>query len=239
MRSNKRLSALALVVVAAGLSLTACDPDNSTASGPASSSDTSGTAASAGSSSATSAPSTASGQDGSSGSGSGNSSSTSGGSGNASSGSGSSNSGSSNSGSASGSTCKTANLAITAQHGISGEGQEVVNFRNNASTSCTMQGYAGVDLRGKGDTDGVSATRGGSDERPVVKLGPGDSTQFVVNYPVNKSGGSGYTFTTMTITPPDETHSKTVSTSINIAVDNPDAKSKTGGIVIYAVGTGK
>lgn len=234
MRSNKRLSALALVVVAAGLSLTACDPDNSTASGPASSSDTSGTAASAGSSSATSAPSTASGQDGSSGSGSGNSSSTSGGSGNASSGS-----GSSNSGSASGSTCKTANLAITTQHGISGEGQEVVNFRNNGPASCTMQGYAGVDLRGKGDTDGVSATRGGSNERPVVKLGPGDSTQFVVNYPVNKSGGSGYTFTTMTITPPDETHSKTVSTSINIAVDNPDAQSKSPGIVIYAVGTGK
>ncbi|NDZ77692.1 DUF4232 domain-containing protein [Streptomyces sp. SID10853] len=237
MRSNKRLSALALVVVAAGLSLTACDP-NSTASGPAPSSDSAGTAASAGSSSATSAPSAASGQDGSSGSGSrtssSNGSSASGGSGNASSGS-----GSSHSGSASGSTCKTANLAITTQHGISGEGQEVVNFRNNASTSCTMQGYAGVDLRGKGDTDGVSATRGGSSERPLVTLGPGDSTQFVVNYPVNKTGGSGYTFTTMTITPPDETHSKQVSTSINIGVGNPDSDSKSPGIVIYAVGTGK
>lgn len=231
MRSNMRLSALALVVAAAGLSLTACGPGDPSASGTASSP----SSASDASSSSTAAPD----QDGSSDSGSSGGSSggsTSGGSG--SSGSSGSDAGS---GSASGSSCKTSNLTVSAQHGISGEGQEVVSFKNSGSATCTMHGYAGVDLKGANDgpDDAVSAARGGSTDIPTVKLAPGEETQFVLNYPMNESGGSGYTFTTMTVTPPNETHSKTLSTSINIPLDNPDQAPKPGGIVIYAVGTGK
>jgi hypothetical protein len=103
-----------------------------------------------------------------------------------------------------------------------------------------MHGYAGVDLKGENSSDGtISASRGGSSDIPTVRLAPGEETQFVLNYPMNNSGGSGYTFTTMIVTPPNETHSKTLSTSINIPVDNPDQDPKSGGIVIYAVGTGK
>jgi hypothetical protein len=142
-------------------------------------------------------------------------------------------------GSASGSTCQTSNLTISAQHGISGEGQEVVDLKNSGSSTCTMHGYAGVDLKGANSSDGtISASRGGSSDIPTVRLAPGEETQFVLNYPMNNSGGSGYTFTTMIVTPPNETHSKTLSTSINIPVDNPDQDPKSG-IVIYAVGTGK
>lgn len=42
----------------------------------------------------------------------------------------------------------------------------------------------------------------------------------------------------MVVTPPDETHSKTLSTSINIGLDNPDQDSS-GSLFMYAVGGGK
>jgi hypothetical protein len=115
----------------------------------------------------------------------------------------------------------------------------VVNLKNSGSSTCTMYGYAGVDLKGAGSDSAISAGRGGSSDIPTVRLAPGEETQFVLNYPMNNSGGSGYTFTTMIVTPPNETHSKTLSTSINIPLDNPDQDPASGGIVIYAVGTGK
>lgn len=220
MRSNTRLSVLALVVVAGGLSLTACGPEGSSASAATSS---------AGASATTSSLSAA-GQDGSSGSGSSSGSSSK----NTSGGSGSSNSGS---GSASGTTCKTSNLKFSAHHGISGEGQEIVELTNGGSSTCTMHGFPGVDLSNGSDTT-ISAGRSKSDT-PSVSLAPGERTEFVLNYPFNNSGGSGFTFTTMIVTPPNETHSTTLSTSINIPVDNPDQPTKGPGIVVNAVGAGK
>jgi hypothetical protein len=226
MRSSKRLSVLALVVVAAGLSLTACGPDDSSASGTTSSPNASGTPLSSSASGTTSSPSAAADQDGSSGSGS------SGGSG---SGGTSGGSGSSDSGSASGSICKTSNLTISAEHGISGEGMELVNFKNTGSSSCTMHGFAGVDLKNGSDTVSVPRRSGG--DVPTVKLAPGEENGFVLYYPFNNSGGSGYTFTTMIVTPPNETHSKTISAAINIPVDSQASAS--GDIFMYAVGAGK
>ncbi|WP_030903190.1 DUF4232 domain-containing protein [Streptomyces sp. NRRL F-5126] len=236
MRSSKRLSALALIVAAAGLSLTACGPDSSSASGASAASGASGTPLSDGSGATPSSSPSSSGSDSSSGSSSGaeTAAGTASGQGSGASGGG----GGSGSGSG-GSMCLTSNLTITAQHGISGEGMEIVNLKNRGSSSCTMRGYAGVDLKGKGDTTGISATRYGKGELPTVKLAPGQSTQFVLYYPYNNSGGSGYTFTTLVITPPNETHSKTVSASINVPVDNPDQDTKGPGIVVHAVGTGK
>ncbi|MFJ4410439.1 DUF4232 domain-containing protein [Streptomyces sp. NPDC088910] len=233
MRSSKRLSVLALVVVAAGMSLTACGPDDSSASG---------TTASPSAPGATSSPSAAPGQDSSSGgsgdgSSSGSDSGSSGGSGGTTGGSGSSNGGSSNGGSAAGAMCKTSNLAISAEHGISGEGMELIHFKNTGSGSCTMHGFAGIDL--KSGTDTVNVARRPGSEVPTVTLAPGERTEAVLYYPFNNSGGSGYTFTTMTVTPPNETHSTSVGATINIPLDNPDENLQTTQIHMNAVGAGK
>lgn len=213
MRSNRKLSGLALLAVVAGLSLTACNATGSIAAGPAS-------------------PSSATpGQDASSGSGSS--------SGGTSGGSGSSDSGSdSGSGSGSGSMCKTSNLSMSTQHGISGEGQEIVGLTNTGSSTCTMHGFPGVDLKSESGSDTVSAARSNSDV-PTVTLAPGEKTDFVLTYEFNNSGGTGFTFTTMIVTPPNETHSKTLRTSVNIPVDNPDQASDSAGIQVNAVGAGK
>jgi hypothetical protein len=235
MRSSKRLSALALVVVAAGLSLTACGPDDSSASGPTSS-DTAGATSSSSDSGQTLEPSSAPGQDtssnGGSSSGSSSSSSSSGGS---TGGSGTSGgSGSSNSGS----MCTTSNLAITAEHGMSDEGMELVHLKNTGSSSCSMHGFAGVDMKNGSDT--VSVPRYPKSDVPTVKLAPGETTDFAFYYPMNKSGGSGYTFTSLVITPPNETHSKTVSASINVPVQNPDDQgSDASQLYVLAVGSGE
>lgn len=122
---------------------------------------------------------------------------------------------------------------------MSDEGQEIVNLVNNGSSTCTMHGYPGVDLKSGSGGDTVSATRAKTDT-PTIKLAPGEQTDFVLYYPFNNSGGSGFTFTTMIITPPDETHSKSVSASINIPLDNPDQPSDSpSGITVNAVGAGK
>ncbi|MEW1859961.1 DUF4232 domain-containing protein [Streptomyces sp. NBC_00669] len=132
----------------------------------------------------------------------------------------------------------TSNLAISAEHGISGEGMELVHLKNTGSSSCTMHGFAGVDL--KNGSDSVSVPRHSGGDVPTVKLAPGEGTDFVLYYPFNNSGGSGYTFTTMVITPPNETHSKTVSASINVPVQNPDDQgSDSGKLYLLAVGGGE
>ncbi|WP_328464213.1 DUF4232 domain-containing protein [Streptomyces sp. NBC_00448] len=245
MRSSKRLSVIALVAVAAGLSLTACGPDDSSASGPTSSSSAPGSSDATpptiapGASDATSAPSTTGGQDGSSGSGSsgtsGSGSSSSGGSSGTGGGSGSSNSGS---GSTSSGRCKTADLAISATRGPAGEGLELVDFTNIGQRSCTMHGFAGVSLRGSSGQS-VDVPRRDPDTTPTVKLAPGQGNGFSLYYALNGSSdkSSGYTYTTMIITPPDETHSKSLKVAIDVPVSDPDQSYVNKNLEIYAVGT--
>lgn len=243
MRSSKRFSVIALVAVAAGLSLTACGPDNSSASGTTSSPSTSDAP---GTTLTTSSPSATGSQDGSSGSGSsGSSDSTSGGSSGSTgtpggnSGGTSGVSGSSNSGSGSGSAgssgrCKTSNLAVSAVHGPSGEGMELVNFTNIGQTSCTMHGFAGVELKGSGNS--VDVPRRDPGNTPTIKLAPGQGNGFSLYYPLN-DGNGGFTYTTMVITPPNETHSKSLGVSIDVPVATPDQGYATKEMEIYAVGT--
>ncbi|WP_329369369.1 DUF4232 domain-containing protein [Streptomyces sp. NBC_00669] len=250
MRSSKRLSVIALVAVAAGLSLTACGPDDSSASGPTSS-DTAGATSSSdagqtlapssapGASDATSAPSTTGGQDGSSGSGSsGTSGSGSGSSGGSSSTGGGSGSSSSGSGSASSGTCKTSDLAISATRGPAGEGLELVDFTNIGQESCTMHGFAGVSLRGSSGQS-VDVPRRDPGTTPTVKLAPGQGNGFSLYYALNGSSdkSSGYTYTTMIITPPNETHSKSLKVAIDVPVSDPDQSYVNKNLEIYAVGT--
>ncbi|MFC4326347.1 DUF4232 domain-containing protein [Streptomyces andamanensis] len=196
----------AALVVAASLSLTACQSD-----------DDGGTGQSAPSSAAT-VPSADGGTQESSGSGSGESSSsgkTSGGQ-NAASGTGSGQSGStsgtggtggsSGSGAAGGlSKCRTSDLTITASDATVGGDPDLtvaVQFKNRSGRDCTLSGYAGVDL--KTNYDPVSAKRSGEKAGTSV-LKAGKSTYFGIHYPANKTGGTGVRILGLLVTPPDET----------------------------------
>ncbi|MGQ4514849.1 DUF4232 domain-containing protein [Streptomyces sp. DW26H14] len=222
----QKISVLTLVAVAAGLSLTACDKgsDNSSASVSSSSS----TADNQGASAKTKTDSAAGAASGtsvskSSGSGSGSTS-----------GSGTASVTGTDPGAPagpSGSTCRTANLSFTTSGGMA-EGELIVNMKNTGSSTCTMHGFPGVDLKGHDGT--VSATRT-KINAPDVKLASGEETRFTLHYPENNTGGSGVTFTSLIVTPPNETHSHTIHTGINIPANSDSAPT----ITVDPVGSGK
>ncbi|WP_459752763.1 DUF4232 domain-containing protein [Streptomyces sennicomposti] len=205
---------LAALAVAASLSLTACQSDGDSA-GQSSPSSSAAASSSGGSGSA------GSGQGGATDSAGTNSGGSSGGSGgSASSGTGSAGQGTTGAGSGSGSasgqsskagTCRTDDLTITAKDtSISGEpdGTVTVQLTNRGGRSCTISGYAGVDL--KTNAGSVSAQRVGKSTGPSV-LKAGQATYFGISYPINDTGGSGVRITGLLVTPPNET--KTVSLS--------------------------
>jgi hypothetical protein len=112
------------------------------------------------------------------------------------------------------------------------EGQLVINLKNNGSAACTLQGFPGVDLKGKDGS--ISATR--SDLTPAkVGVKPGEETRFTLNSPPNTSGGTGATFTSLSVTPPNETHSHSLPVSINV----PASDGTTSAIKVDPVGSGK
>ncbi|MEX2980881.1 DUF4232 domain-containing protein [Streptomyces sp. C36] len=198
----------ATLAVAAGLLLTACqsDDDGAGKSSPSSASSASSTGGGSGS-----------GGEGSGGSGSGGSGQgggkdsagkspagkSSGGQGTA------AGTGSKESGKAA--KCRTDELEITAKdRTIDGDTDAtvVVEMKNRGGHSCTVSGYAGVDL--KTNAGSLSAKRTG-EQAPSTILKDGQSTFFGINYPFNTSGGSGVRITGLLVTPPGET--KTVSLS--------------------------
>ena len=127
---------------------------------------------------------------------------------------GKSGSGSSGGGSGGGSgTCKTSDLTIDTQAGMH-EGNVMVSLKNTSSGTCTLKGFPGADLKGSVGT--INADRK-SAATPTVDLKPGEGTGFFLDYPPNKSGGSGASFSTLVVTPPNETHSKSVPININLA----------------------
>jgi hypothetical protein len=102
-------------------------------------------------------------------------------------------------------------LEITAKDNtIDGDpdGTVVVELTNHSGRDCTISGYAGVDL--KTSAGSLSAKRTGQQAGSAV-LKNGKSTYFPVNYPFNKSGGSGVRVTGLVVTPPDETKSVTLN----------------------------
>ncbi|WP_435131513.1 DUF4232 domain-containing protein [Actinacidiphila sp. bgisy144] len=218
-----KLSIVALVAVAAGLSLTACNDDTDSASGTAPSTAVGSTLDDGGSSGSSSGSSgtTAGGTSSSTANGTGTS---------ATSGSGSSGS-SGGSGTADGGMCKTANLSFSVSGGM-GEGEILVNMKNTGAGTCTMHGFPGVDLKSNYGTQSVDRS---SVSAPDVTLASGEETRFTLHYPENTSGGSGVTFTSMVVTPPNETHSHTVPVSINVPVTD----STTSSITVDPVGAGK
>lgn len=192
----------AALAVAAGLSLTACQNDNAgtgqsdpsspstvSSSGGGSdsgSSDQGGAKNSAGTSSATNSGTTSSGGTGTA-------------------------AGTGSNANAKVGKCRTDELEITAKDNtIDGDpdGTVVVTLTNHSGRDCTISGYAGVDL--KTNAGSLSAKRTGQQAGSAI-LKNGKSTYFPVNYPFNKSGGSGVRITGLVVTPPDETKSVTLN----------------------------
>ncbi|MBT2410437.1 DUF4232 domain-containing protein [Streptomyces sp. ISL-12] len=174
------------LALAAGLSLTACNGDDSAAQ-------SSGTSASS-ASSAGSGSAEGSGQDSAGKSATGQGTAT----------------GTGSDTDAAAGNCSTDALEVTATDATIGgdtEGTVAVTFKNGGGQDCTLSGYAGVDL--KTNAGDLSAERTGQDSDPVT-LADGESVSFGITYPVNDSGGSGVRITGLVVTPPNETKSVTL-----------------------------
>lgn len=106
--------------------------------------------------------------------------------------------------------CTTDELEITAQDNfIDGDpdGTVVVELKNGGGTDCVISGFAGVDLETNAGT--ISAERSGEPGDPYV-LKDGKAIAFAIDYPLNDSGGSGVSITGLVVTPPNETKSVTL-----------------------------
>ncbi|WP_231904954.1 DUF4232 domain-containing protein [Streptantibioticus cattleyicolor] len=206
--ARRALSVTALV--AAGLALTACGPhDPAGAAGPSSGGSNATQSSTGGTTSASNGSAAQSGTGSSSGTGS---------------------AGTGSSGSSS-AACHTANLSFSSSWGMA-EGEALINMKNIGSTTCSMHGFPGVDLKGRDGT--VSAARS-TTTVPTVSLSPGQTTHFTLHFPPNHTGGSGVTFTDVVVTPPNETHSHTMSLGINVPADSNSSPA----ITVDPVGAGK
>lgn len=191
-RSNKKLSLVALVALAAGLSLTACNPDDSNASGTTPSSSASVSAGQKGSSPSDAGSPAAKGpvaknddnvtdpEDGGDASG------------------------------AQGSTCRADDLSMYAAVSPETNGRTDVQISNNGKQACTMKGFPEVDL---GNTDDVTLHTQAADEpADLVTLKPGDMAVFHITYPGHAAPGSELTdFTELVVTTPGEKYSQTIT----------------------------
>ncbi|MEW2001012.1 DUF4232 domain-containing protein [Streptomyces coelicoflavus] len=187
---------LAAMALAAGLSLTACQNDDGT--------DQSATPPAA------SAPSAADGGSGSAGSDQEGGTDSGGKTPNESGGSGGSDATGGSGEDGKTAKCRTDELEITAIDATVGgddRGTVAVDLKNGGGRDCTLEGYAGVDLKTNAGT--LSAKRTG-EQAPTVVLADGDTVTFGITYPVNDTGGSGVRITGLVVTPPNETKSVTL-----------------------------
>ncbi|NEB74230.1 DUF4232 domain-containing protein [Streptomyces sp. SID14478] len=102
--------------------------------------------------------------------------------------------------------CRTDNLTFTAVDSAGGGDEDngfvALGLTNHGSTPCILSGFAGVDLTTNGGP--ISAAREGQPATPVT-LRVGKEIDFGLTYPLNKTGGSGVRITGMLVTPPGET----------------------------------
>ncbi|MFD6279322.1 DUF4232 domain-containing protein [Streptomyces sp. NPDC060209] len=127
--------------------------------------------------------------------------------------------------------CKTANLDFSTSHGMA-EGDLVVSLKNT-SDACTLKGFPGVDLRSQDASGPLSAER--SDvAAPAVALKSGETTRFTLHYPSNDTGEDGVFVSAIEVTPPNETHSKSLSVALDLRPVGADEK-----VVVDPVGSGK
>ncbi|MGW1183441.1 DUF4232 domain-containing protein [Streptomyces drozdowiczii] len=107
--------------------------------------------------------------------------------------------------------CRTDGLKITAiDNFIDGDpqGTVAVEMKNSGGRDCVIAGFAGVDLKTNEGT--LSAERKGEPGDPYV-LKAGKSIAFSVTYPLNETGGTGVRITGLVVTPPNETKSVTLA----------------------------
>ncbi|MEU8911632.1 DUF4232 domain-containing protein [Streptomyces mirabilis] len=231
----KKMPALALILAAAGLSLTACGSSD-------------GSSASANTRASTAASSSTGGKGSTSGSSSSDSSTGGKGSTSASSSSGSSTGSSKGSGltaqtqsSTSGSMCKTDHLAPSAT-ATGTKNEIVVNLKNTGSSKCSMHGFPGVQLVGPdglGDTGPDAARTDVS--ASTVTIGPGEETRFLLHF-IPDTSGSGKTYTRLSVTPPNEKVSEIVDLNdlaFTISASSGNAPDVYVDPVGYHVGSGK
>ena len=128
--------------------------------------------------------------------------------------------------------CKTKNLTFRASHGM-GEGTLLVSLKNTGD-ACSLKGFPGVDLKADSGPGGLSAERSKL-AAPAVVVNSGEETRFTLHCPPNDSGGSGVDITRLVVTPPGETHSRTVPVSINLPVSDGSGDA----VTVDPVGTGK
>ncbi|WP_420309306.1 DUF4232 domain-containing protein [Streptomyces sp. YS-B37] len=222
----KKMPALALVVAAAALSLTACNSSDG-ASASASTSASTTASGSTGASTSTTGGTSTGGQGSTSGSASG-------------SGKGRGTAGQAQS-STSAPRCKTDSLAPTATaSGV--EGEIVVNLKNTGSTKCSMHGFPGVQLVGPdglGDT-GPDAARSDA-SASTVTVGAGEETRFLLHFSQDTSG-SGKKYTRLDVTPPNETVGEIVNLD-DLAITVSASSGTVPDVIVdpvgYHVGSGK
>ncbi|WEB44636.1 DUF4232 domain-containing protein [Streptomyces yunnanensis] len=103
--------------------------------------------------------------------------------------------------------CRTSDLVMEAVDSSPDQkvGEVTVQMTNKGGRTCSVTGFAGVDLK---DADGTSAPvhRGGEQPR-ITDLKPGDTATFSISYAVDFSGDSLASPTNIIVTPPNETHS--------------------------------
>ncbi|WP_406149396.1 DUF4232 domain-containing protein [Streptomyces sp. NBC_01012] len=127
--------------------------------------------------------------------------------------------------------CKTADLGFSTTHGM-GENDLVVRLENNGDDTCSLKGFPGVDLKSEDASGPLSAKRTDL-AAPAVALAPGEITRFTLHYPAAE--GSGARVSSIEVTPPNETHSKSLSVSLRLQVsEGADQK-----VTVDPVGTGK
>lgn len=128
--------------------------------------------------------------------------------------------------------CKTANLDFSSSHGMA-EGDVMVSLKNKSDV-CTLKGFPGVDLRSQ-DASGPLSAKRSKLAAPAVTLKNGETTRFTLHTAPNNSGGSGVHVSTIDVTPPNETHSTSLSTDLTLPV-GADAGDQ---VTVDPVGTGK
>lgn len=123
--------------------------------------------------------------------------------------------------------CRSDELEISAVDNTidTSEGIVTVQFKNGGGRDCTINGFAGVDLKtAAGDTLSV-ARNGDKPVRAVIK--DGESAAFNITFPVNNSGGSGVRVAKILVTPPNETKTVTLTWPAGtLPVDNPDSPNR-------------
>jgi hypothetical protein len=92
-----------------------------------------------------------------------------------------------------------------------------VVWRNVSGKTCTMSGFGGVDLVGPADPNGTTYSLPRSGQRSsIVALAPGATAYTVITYlspdpgSVGSNGSQNWTPTEAVVTPPNETHHKTL-----------------------------